>query len=487
MEIVALHFIAPHDSSRVALSLIEHSFTPTTLVVDSLPPISSTPLYIPSPHSFRSLSLMAQLAPNPPTGRISHLLPTVKCSSCTQPVPLDQLGDHVCPPAPNLASDTKPVLLPLKVQAVPRPSSNTSSRSPMSIFFPRRRPSAAANPRDVSPAPSPSPSRGVSSRAPSRNGVRSPVPSLNSNPASQPSRPPSRTQTQRPQLTPNVVVPSIPRSISTRSAVPASSPLDTRSPILRRPSNPQAHPNAPSPVLHRPSNPQSTLDSRSPAQRRPSNPRPSLDTRSPVQRRPSAPQSFPDAPPIRRPSNPQPSLDTRSPIQRRPSAPQSPPNDASSSMRRPSDPRSQFAQASNYGTSDDPRSALVPQSNHHPVRALTSPTPSSYSSKSSVSPEINTRSGGAAGMAGVGRRGFAEAARAAMFASSPTSRVQRPTADMPTPWVPLSSSPQTTENYRVNAPLLGTLKPPTGMSSFIHLTYITMLSATTSVLGASRF
>lgn len=75
-------------------------------------------------------------------------------------------------------------------------------------------------------------------------------------------------------------------------------------------------------------------------------------------------------------------------------------------------------------------------------------------------------------MAGVGRRGFAAATRAVMFAS-PTSRVQRPAADMPAPRVPLSSSPQTTDDYRVNTPPLGTLDPPTGMSSFIHLTYIT--------------
>ena len=380
---------------------------------------------------------MAQLAPNPTAERISHLLPTVKCSSCTQPVPLDQLGEHVCPPASNLASDTKPVLSPLKTQTAPRPSSNASTRSPMDIFFPRRRPSAAANPRGASPTPSLS--RSLPSRAPSRNGARSPAISLKSNFVPQPPRPPSRTQTQRPELTSNAVVPSIPRpggGINTRSAVPAPSPLDTRSPILRRPSNPQSPP-----------------DARSPTPRRPSNPQPPIDSRSPVQRRPSIPQ---------------PSLDTRSPIQRRPSNPQSPTKTPSSILRRPSDPRSQLAQASNYGASDDPRSALMPQSNHHSGRVVTSPTPSSHSSRSLVSPEIDTKSGGAAGMAGVGRRGFAAAARSAMF-GSPTSRVQRPAADLPAPRIPLPSSSQATDGYRVKTPSLGT----TGMSSFIHLTYIT--------------
>ena len=409
---------------------------------------------------------MAQIALNPPTERISYLLPTVKCSSCTQPVPLDQLGDHVCSPA-SIPSN-KPVLPPLKAQTAPRPSSNASTRSPMSIFFPRRRPSAATDPRDVTPTPS---------RAPSRNDVRSPA-------TSQPPRPPSRTQTPRPELIPNSG--SRNGSISARSAVPAPPRLDTRSPVLRRPSNPQSPPSAPSPILRRPSNPQSTLNSRSPAQPRPSIPQPPLDTRSPIQRRPSAPQSPPGAPSpiLRRPSNPQssldtrspvqrrpsqPSLDSRSPIQRRPSIPKSPPNAPSSILRRPSDPRSQFAQSSNYGTSGDPRSALMPQSNHYPPRtAAPSPTPSSYSSRSFVSPAIDTKSGGSAGMAGVGRRGFAAAAHAAMFTSSPTSHVQRPTADMPAPWVSRSSSPQ-----RVNTPPSGALDPPTGMSSFIHLTYIT--------------
>jgi hypothetical protein len=101
----------------------------------------------------------------------------------------------------------------------------------------------------------------------------------------------------------------------------------------------------------------------------------------------------------------------------------------------------------------------MPQFNHHPVRTTTSPSPSNYSSRSFVSPQIDTKSGGSAGMAGVGRRGFAAAARAAMFTSSPTSRVQRPTADMPVPWATRSTSPQ-----RINTP---PSDPPTGMSSFI--------------------
>jgi PDZ and LIM domain protein 5/6/7 len=375
---------------------------------------------------------MAQLDPNHPTERISQLLPTVKCSTCTRPIPIDKLGDHVC----SSAGDTTLIQPPVKAQTPPRPSSNASTRrSPMDMFFTRRRPSANAQDTSVldnarlisSPSPAPLPSRSAPSLTPSRNGA----PSLNSNSVSQPPRPP-----QRPELAPNVVAPStIPRpggslSINTRTPIAIPSPLDTRSPIPRRPSNPQSPPGAPSPAFRRPSNPSS------PIQRHPSVPRPSLDTRPPIQRRPSAPQSPPKAP--------------------------------TSILRRPSDPRSrsQVAQSSNYSNPGDPRSAPMPQPNHHPVRANPSPAPSSYSTtKSPVMPDIDTKSGGAAGMAGVGRRGFAAAARAAMFGSPPASRMQRPSAD-----IPQSTS---MEDHRTNTPPLGALDPPAGMSSFIHLAHIT--------------
>lgn len=377
---------------------------------------------------------MAQLAPNPPTQHLSQLLPTVKCSSCSQPVPLDQLGDHVCPPPSNLSSDTIPVPPPLKVQTAPSPPSPNPPRSPIDMLFPRRRPSA--NPQDIPSArfrssPSPAPSRSAPSSTPApvppRNGVRSPAPSLNSTAA------PSRTQSpfvpppsspsssalrpiSRPELAQNVGVPRVGSISSSRSPVPAPSRLDTRSPVLRRPSAPQSPP----------------------------------QSLTPIQRRPSAPQSPPSA---------------ASPIQRRPSAPQSPPQSFTPIQRRPSAPPSPFAQAPNHG---DPRSAPTSHLNHHPVRNTPSPAPSNYS-QSFVSPEFDTKTGGAAGMAGVGRRGFAAVARAAMFATSPISRTNQPMAGLPTPRVPVSSSPQGIDDYRINSPPLSLREPPPGMSSFIHL------------------
>ena len=411
---------------------------------------------------------MAQLPPIPPTQpiRMSQLLPTVKCSSCAKPVPFDQLGDHVCPstsPPSNLPSGTVPTPPRPRAQTAPRPSSNAPPRSPIDMFFPRRRPSANPPPQDIpvrdrdgngarlrgsassallrgAPGPAPAP-------APARNGVR--TPSLHSTAAAAarpvlppPSRaqsplvpPPSssssasaRRPTSRPEMAPNGVVPRI----GTRSPGPAPSHLDTRP---RRPSVAQSPPHAPSPIQRRPSAPQSP-------------PVPST-----IQRRPSAPQSPPHV---------------SSPIQRRPSAPQSPPHAPSLIQRRPSVPQL----TSNYGTVGDPRSAQMPQPNHRPVRTTPSPAPSNYSLHSFVSPELDTQSGGAAGMAGVGRRGFAAVARAAMFATSPTSRLQQPTAELPAPWVPGSSPPQSVDNYRIKSPPLPTLEPPSGMSSFVHFTYI---------------
>jgi hypothetical protein len=58
---------------------------------------------------------MAQLlspARSRQTGRISQVLPTVKCSNCNNEVTLDQLGDHVCPSPPPIPLLPKPATSP---------------------------------------------------------------------------------------------------------------------------------------------------------------------------------------------------------------------------------------------------------------------------------------------------------------------------------------------------------------------------------------
>src|SRR6266851_10396284 len=124
---------------------------------------------------------------------ISQLLPTVKCSSCTEPVPLDRLGDHICVP-PLASSDTKSSRPPLNAQtATSSPRSPPSS--PMNSLLARRRPSTnkqqdarvhdGARLRNDS-----NPSRGAApSRTPSKDGVRSPGPVM---PPTSPSRPAQR-------------------------------------------------------------------------------------------------------------------------------------------------------------------------------------------------------------------------------------------------------------------------------------------------------
>jgi hypothetical protein len=312
---------------------------------------------------------MAQLDPNHSNQglRISQLLPSVKCSSCGEPVSLDQLGDHTCSPAlasSNPASDTKFSPPPLSVKTAPSFPIPTPSGTSMDARF-RRRPSTnqqqdgrvydgarlrngpnlsgSVPPRGAAPSPSP---------APSRNGVRSPAPAMSH----------SSRLAQNP-------------------LVPPSSPTRQRIP------RPEL-----APVI----------------------PRPGLST-----------------------------LEARSPFHRRPSAPSSP-----------------LAQHHPPHGGRDPRSA--PMAPHppvsHPARSAPSPAASEYPPQRFASSEIDTKSGGAAGMAGVGRRGFAAVAHAAMFAVHHPSHLHSPTAPSPASW---ASPPGPASS------------PPQGMSSFISLTYIT--------------
>lgn len=312
---------------------------------------------------------MALLDPNPRTQgpRISQILPTVKCSTCSKPVPLDRLGDHICAPASTSSSppsDTKPSPPPLTVQTSPSPLSPAPS-SPMNALFSRR---PSTNQRDVrvhdvprlrngSSVSSPVPSRAnTPSPAPSRAGVRSPAPAMGSSP-----------------------------------------PRRAKSPFLPSPSSPARGPIS----------------------------RPELISNVIV------------------PVNSRPGLSAHDP--------------RSSTHRRPSIPSSPLAQPPSLHNYRDPRPAPAPPHSpiRHPVRSAPSPAPSDYSVQRFVSPEVDTKSGGVAGMAGVGRRGFAAVARAAMFATSHMHPVHSP---MPAPWVPASS-------------------PPRGMSSFISFDMYYLLDA----------
>ena len=63
------------------------------------------------------------LEPSPAgQGRISQLLPTVKCSTCHPPVPLSELGEHTCSGPPPVPTLPKPSVPQEKVnKSIPRP------------------------------------------------------------------------------------------------------------------------------------------------------------------------------------------------------------------------------------------------------------------------------------------------------------------------------------------------------------------------------
>ncbi|KAL5490391.1 hypothetical protein ACEPAI_5224 [Sanghuangporus weigelae] len=113
---------------------------------------------------------MALKLPQNPRERISQLLPTVKCSTCGQPVKLSHLGEHVCPPLPP--STPRPSTLLAKIRqasqgiASPSPlspgannsnsSARTSVNSETSRFFRRSKtPQPAGSNQSATPPPGP--------------------------------------------------------------------------------------------------------------------------------------------------------------------------------------------------------------------------------------------------------------------------------------------------------------------------------------------
>ncbi|KAJ6597029.1 hypothetical protein DFH09DRAFT_1133432 [Mycena vulgaris] len=105
--------------------------------------------------------LMSKLSQ--PPGRMSQLLPSVKCSNCNLPVPLAELGEHICAPAPPLPTLNLPKtslnipkptlspgaaasLLPQRLQGLVKPP--VSPRSPLPPPSPRSSSSTLVGSRD---------------------------------------------------------------------------------------------------------------------------------------------------------------------------------------------------------------------------------------------------------------------------------------------------------------------------------------------------
>ncbi|KAF8559643.1 hypothetical protein OG21DRAFT_1430630 [Imleria badia] len=359
-------------------------------------------------------------------------LPTVKCSSCGQPVPLDDLGDHVCTPLPppSLLSLQKPqmspksaaTLLPQRLQSlvarsdVP-PHKSSSEKPSAEVLTPSRDPFQ----RDSNTATNvPFPKKSPPSTSLSLDRDRHQLPAAPTPPLERVSTPlrdaiPSALQRVRIPSNASRIAPISPAraAFPVPFGEPSSYPIPRRSTPLSsaRRDNPPPPP-TPQPLAP-PQPPRSPFTDRAPSSATPPStirPRPSFErarTPSTVSTsRPSVGKS-PSLDKLR------PSLDTRRPSP----GPQHP-----STEQNPSAPPSApFARqlriavpAPGPGTVPFPSSAPVLA---HPM-SVRQPPPPPLSLAYSQDREIDTKIGGEAGMAGVGRRGFAAAARAAMIAAS---------------------------------------------------------------------
>jgi hypothetical protein len=361
---------------------------------------------------------MAQTLQSNPPGRISQLLPTVKCSNCTALVPLTELGEHICAPAPPLPKPplSPSSLLPARLQGLVSRRSQTPKARESNIPERRATPSINAPPPARLNSPGPTgplhfaqPSSGQLSPGWNQNRVPSPLSDRGG---------PSRMNVPRPRTAsdsrrdPSTSFTERERTLSTGRREPYS-PQPPPSPILRTrtPSNgsrSSSTPLRPSFDNRLPNDSRglgtplrSTFNNRPPNDTSGSSTslRPSIDTRPPNDSRaPSTRPSFES-----RSSN-----DTRAPNTRpsfgdRPSFDNHPPPDARPSVDSVRPPPRQGSYAIDVAPPSSPPAPAAPAPPRSPAPKV----------------EPDTKVGGDAGMAGVGRRGFAAAARAAMFATTP--------------------------------------------------------------------
>ncbi|KAI0797646.1 hypothetical protein C8Q75DRAFT_801579 [Abortiporus biennis] len=379
---------------------------------------------------------MAQLLnPTAPgTERISQILPTVKCSSCNQPVPISELGDHVCPPLPPAfkppGSPRSPAFLAQKYQDLvsPRSQSPAQHNSPTSP----KPPSAPAPLRQPSPL---SPQKQIPQTAPLQPRQRAPSTSSNhslrdavirsqrASSASNRSKAPDSSMVAFPSKPGPSESPRVPSPLSSGRPSHPSEPYRTTSPLSISSRNSSEH-RAVSPLSQ---SSQSPLNSHPTGQSNgpmPSRARaPSNASLRPVQqpvRQPVQSSPTPYVPPPMMRKSPAPSFDPGAPRPRAvtntgtpPHPPHSPSPDIFYSTSNSGPPPSNYL--------NDPR-ARTPSNASSNINSYgqSSPGMSTVMSPGSYAPqiEVDTKIGGEAGMAGVGRRGFAAAARAAMFANN---------------------------------------------------------------------
>jgi len=384
--------------------------------------------------------------------RISQLLPTVKCSTCHQPVPLDELGEHTCSAPPPMPS---PVSAPPKtsVPDLPKPALTQEAAT---ALLPGRLQSRVVNANNGN---GPSSANVLRSQSPSQSPSHQSKPSLSTASSSSSgssssdrlrisTKPKGTSPTFQPKSSPLARKDSqMEESLSMRSRSRSSSrerlgdrmsPLRTRPPP-NDPFRSNRHNNNNSSISSSISN-NSNLRIRTPSnangsnsnQSTPSTARP-LGSFSNTDREVTpvltARPVFPPGPgaPLQ-PRSGQPVPLGGGPISSRMGPtppPPGPPNSINFPPRTgPSpgpvpnnrDPR----MMANPRNTPPPPSSKMPNPNLAQQSQLTR-RPTHVVNESFVPPAergIDTKTGGEAGMAGVGRRGFAAAARAAMFVQS---------------------------------------------------------------------
>ena len=363
----------------------------------------------------------ASLLPPAQAPRLSQLLPTVKCSSCSQPVPLADLSDHVCtrpPPLPN---------------APPLPKSPASPKPPSSFLSQRLR---LQNLVSRANTPSRKSSLDTGEQAPASPRLP-PVGTTRKNSLALPSTAPPRTPSPTPSSVTDASAPRDRQSQLTLASVPSLERMRSPS-IARRPSCPGSDAPSPSEVGSRHS---IAERSRAPSLVRKERPLPtpqqppvpvSILRTSTATSGPSLPASLQPRTSSQRTRTPSassslacPPMDIPRPFfgpSRRPSTDSQRPSvdrNAASPVPLPSSYPGQPAVGSTVPFPSFPAQLATPLA--HPPVVQPSPPPPMPLPRSPV-PEserdIDTKCGGVAGMAGVGRRGFAAAARAAMIAAS---------------------------------------------------------------------
>ncbi|KAF9014085.1 hypothetical protein BDQ17DRAFT_1342035 [Cyathus striatus] len=319
------------------------------------------------------------LTPSPanPPGRISQILPTVKCSTCNQPVPLTDLGEHTCKAPPQAPSLPKPSITPAAATAL------LPQRLQGRVASPSPPPSAPLPPNPVQSTPPPS----RASQQPQHQRVGAPIDRLRIN-TSSPG--PGGYQSR-----------SSPLGRSEPDALP--SPIRARDPFAPTTGSPLR--SQPPQGLNVRTRTLSNAGSISSVRSTPA-PRPSISTNRDGSNNPN--------PPFRAPSGTGPP-----PINRGPSPAGGPP--ASASTPPVGAPPTRFPPGA-PGGAFHPRGTSLADFGSPAPPVIPQPRQLSYVPPSERG--IDTKAGGQAGMAGVGRRGFAAAARAAMLVGPPRSQLQ---------------------------------------------------------------